>query len=122
MSNDRVEGAIKRGVGHIQDAAGGLIGDNVMQARGKFNEGAGFLQDAFGQMKDHASDILGDASSQTNQALDQVKGRARSAVKTVQGRYDALQDLVIDNPLVAVAVAAGIGLAVGLALHGRARD
>jgi uncharacterized protein YjbJ (UPF0337 family) len=122
MSSDRLEGAIKIGVGHVQDAAGGLIGDNALQAKGKFIEATGFLQDAFGQAKGHAAEILNDVTDQAADALGQIEDQTRGALETTRGRYVALQKRAIDNPLAAVAIAAGVGLLVGLILLRRRAD
>jgi len=119
MSGDRIEGAIKNGVGHLQDAAGGLVGDNGLQAKGKLKEAAGFLQDAFGQVKDHAAEILSDVTEQASDALGQVKGQTKGAVAEARVRYDDLAEFVIDNPLAAIGIAAGVGLLIGLILRGR---
>ena len=60
MSDDRMEGALKQGVGKVQDAVGGLTGDTGTQAKGKANQAAGSAQDMVGQAKDKAQDALGD--------------------------------------------------------------
>lgn len=68
MSDDRVGGLVKEGIGRVQDAAGGLVGDKETQAKGKLNEVAGSVQNAYGQVKDQAQD-----------ALEQAKDNAQSA-------------------------------------------
>ena len=96
MSDDRVVGLVKEGVGRVQDAAGALVGDDETQGRGKLNEVAGSMQNAYGQLKDQAQDVVG-------QATDKA-----------QGVYGSLETYVREQPLPALAIGAGVGLLVGL--------
>ena len=41
MTDDRIEGAVREGVGHVQDAVGGLVGDEGMQIKGGLNSRCG---------------------------------------------------------------------------------
>ena len=59
MPEDQIKGAIKQGFGHLQDAAGGLVGDNDTQAKGKLNEAAGVAQRGFGRAVDTAEEKYG---------------------------------------------------------------
>jgi ElaB/YqjD/DUF883 family membrane-anchored ribosome-binding protein len=85
MDENRIEGSVKKGVGHVQDAFGGLTGDAATQIRGKLNEAAGAAQDLYGQAADQARQIGGQA-----------------------------HDWVSENPWPAVGVAAVAGLVIGL--------
>ena len=96
MTEDRLEGGVKGGVGRIQDAAGGLLGDDKMQLKGKLNEAAGTLQDTYGQVKDQASDLL-------DQAQD-VLGDVETFVR--------------EQPFAAAAVGVSLGLVLGMLLRG----
>jgi uncharacterized protein YjbJ (UPF0337 family) len=89
MTDDQIEGTIRKGVGHVQDAVGGLTGDSQTQAEGKFNQIAGSAQDALGQ--------------------------AREKVQTL---YDDAESYAKSQPLVALAVASGVGIVIGLLLRG----
>lgn len=100
MSHDRIEGAVKEGVGRVQDAAGGLFGSNKTEMRGKINEAAGSAQNAYGQFKDQAGDTL-------DQAKDQFSDF-----------YEEIESYVRDQPLAAVAIGAGVGLVLGLLMRG----
>ena len=100
MSQDRIEGAAKQGLGRVQDAVGGLTGGDKTQLKGKINEAAGTVQNAYGQAKDQASDVL-------DQARDQF-----------QDSYDQVEAFVREQPLAATAVAVGVGLVLGLMLRG----
>jgi len=87
MDDNTIEGAIKEGVGRVQDAYGGAVGDLGVQAKGKFNEAAGVAQRLYGR------------------AADQARGLASNA-----------DELVADQPYVLIAAAAVLGLIVGLLL------
>jgi uncharacterized protein YjbJ (UPF0337 family) len=100
MSDDRIEGAVKQGVGRVQDAFGGLTGDGPTQLRGKLNDAAGSAQNAYGKVKDQAGDVI-------DQARDQFADV-----------YDQVEDFVREQPLTALAVGAGLGLVLGLMLRG----
>ena len=92
MTDDRVEGAVKKGAGKMQDAWGGLTGDGETQAKGKANEAAGSVQDIVGQAKSRAQDAYGD-----------VESYAR------------------EQPVIALAVTLGVGFILGFVLRGDGR-
>ena len=92
MTDDRVEGAVKKGAGKVQDAWGGLTGDTGTQARGKANEAAGSVQDMVGQARGKAQDAYGE-----------VESYAR------------------EQPAVALAITLGLGFILGFALRGGRR-
>jgi uncharacterized protein YjbJ (UPF0337 family) len=85
MDENRIEGAVKTGAGRIQGAAGALSGNSELEAKGKLNEAAGSAQNLYGR------------------AVDQVRTAA-----------DTAQDLISDQPLASVAIAAVAGIALGL--------
>lgn len=109
MSEDRIEGALRNGAGHIQDGVGGLVGDTKTQLRGKLNEAAGSAQNSFGKAKDRARDLYDDAADRARDAA--AEGRHRA-----QRGYDDFEDLLRGAPVPAVAIAMGIGLVFGLLL------
>lgn len=92
MTDDRVEGAVKKGAGKVQDAWGGLTGDAGTQAKGKANEAAGSVQDVVGQARDKAQDAFEDLGSYAR-----------------------------EQPVIALAVTLGVGLILGFALRGSRR-
>ena len=61
---------------------------------------AGSVQNAYGQIKDQASD-----------AIDQARDQA-------QDIYEEFENFVRDQPFAAVAVGVGVGLLVGMILRG----
>ena len=98
MTEQQIEGLAKEGVGRVKDAAGGLVGDAGLQARGKLDQAAGVVQRTFGDVQDRAERLVGDAHVMGQDAVDEV---------------DAF---VHRSPWIAIAVAAGVGLLAGLAL------
>jgi uncharacterized protein YjbJ (UPF0337 family) len=92
MTDDRIEGGVRKGIGRVQDAFGGLTGDARTQMKGKLNEAAGAAQDAAGQVRDLTQGLLED-----------VEGYAR------------------ENPRAALAITLGLGVALGLMLFGGGR-
>jgi uncharacterized protein YjbJ (UPF0337 family) len=105
--DDQVIGAAKQGVGRVQDAVGGLTGDGATQIKGKLNEAAGSAQQAYGQLTDGVRDAL-------EGALETVRGE-------VHDHLDTVETYVKDRPLPAVAIAATIGIVLGLLLRGRSK-
>lgn len=93
MSDDRVEGSVKKGVGKLEDAWGGLTGDAGVQARGKGDQAAGSVQDVVGQAKERAQDV-----------------------------YGGVESYAKEQPVVALGVALGVGLILGFVLRGSGRD
>ena len=100
MSDDRIEGVARQGLGRVQDAAGGLVGSDRTQLKGKLNEAAGSAQDAYGQIKGQATEALGQARDQAQDVYEQVESYVR------------------EQPLTAVAIGAGLGLLLGMLMRG----
>jgi ElaB/YqjD/DUF883 family membrane-anchored ribosome-binding protein len=98
MTEQQFEGLAKEGLGRIEDGAGGVIGDARLQARGKFDEAVGAIERTLGDVQGQAEQLIADA---------QARG---------QDAYDEVDAFVRRSPWIAVAIAAGIGLAAGLAL------
>lgn len=89
MTDDRVKGTLRKGVGHVQDAFGGLTGDERTQARGKLNQAAGSVQDMVGQARERAADV-----------------------------YEEVESYAKEQPLIALGVTLGLGVVIGLVLGG----
>lgn len=89
MTDDRIEGRLREGVGHVQDAVGGLTGNSRTQAQGKINQVAGSAQDAVGQAREKVQDL-----------------------------YDEVESYAKEQPLTALAVTLGLGVFIGLVLRG----
>ena len=52
MDENRLRGSATDIGGKVKDAAGGLLGDNRLQAEGKMDQASGQLQNAYGSAKD----------------------------------------------------------------------
>jgi len=89
MTEDRIEGLARQGLGHIQDAVGGLAGDVRTQARGKFNEAAGVAQETLGQAREQMS-----------------------------GLWSEAQNYAKEKPAAAMGIALGLGVVLGLTMLG----
>jgi uncharacterized protein YjbJ (UPF0337 family) len=121
MLGDRIEGSIKNGVGHLQDGAGGLAGDLPLQAKGKLNEAAGFVQDLVGQAKGHLADAVDTAKDRSSGSIETVRALVQNSLTRNEDRYDEIKALVVKNPLAAVGVAAAVGILFGLFLKRSSR-
>jgi len=58
MHKDQVEGVGKQVKGALKDAAGGLTGNERLQAEGKADKVVGKVQQKAGELKDKARDAL----------------------------------------------------------------
>jgi ElaB/YqjD/DUF883 family membrane-anchored ribosome-binding protein len=87
---------LREGVGHVQDAVGGLVGDNPTQIKGKLNEAAGSMQKTYGEVS------------------DAVTHRAKDLFSEFEGLAKA-------RPLAAVGIGVSLGLLCGLLVTRRDR-
>jgi uncharacterized protein YjbJ (UPF0337 family) len=109
MDKDRIAGATKDFVGKAEGAVGEMAGDSATEASGRAREAAGTVQNLYGQAKDAAREA---ADTAVNYAKDAYESRG----ETIRSGQQALTKTVQDNPLGALLVAGGIGLALGLLL------
>jgi ElaB/YqjD/DUF883 family membrane-anchored ribosome-binding protein len=107
MDENRIEGAVKKGVGRVQDAVGAALGDGDLQLKGKLNKVVGRAQDAYGQAADQARQLSGQAADQARQ----LSGQAAEQARQLGGQAN---DWVSENPWPAVGVAVLVGLVLGL--------
>ena len=118
MSEDRIEGTVKQGVGHVQDAVGGLTGDGRTQVKGKANEAAGSVQDTVGKVKGQAQEALG----QAQEAYGQVRGQAKEAYGQVRAQaedgFEDFESFLKERPLAGLGIGVGVGFVLGLLLTG----
>lgn len=67
-----------------------------------------------------AQDYASDARDTLNDAHDQVRGQARELADNAQGTFnnvtDNLREFTLDQPLLALGIAAGVGLLLGRAI------
>jgi len=111
MNENRVEGAAKVVGGRFQRATGEMLDDPEMKIRGGVREGVGHIQEAAGS----AQEIL-------EEAVDQLKSAADAAGKVYGGVSGFTRDVartIEERSYFSVAVAAAVGLMVGLLLASR---
>ncbi|MGY3620658.1 CsbD family protein [Bradyrhizobium sp. USDA 10063] len=109
MDTDRIAGATKDFAGKAEGAVGEMTGDSTTEASGRAREAAGTVQNLYGQAKDAAREA---ADTAVNYAKDAYENRGES----IRSGQQALTKTVQENPLGALLVAGGIGLALGLLL------
>ena len=98
--SDQVEGLAREGLGRAQNATGAVLGDSVMQAKGKLNEAAGTAQRRFGEAK------------------DQVRGAVDDARDAGFDRFSELDGYLREQPFVGLAIGAGLGFVLAAFLMG----
>lgn len=109
MDKDRIFGTAKEFAGKAEGAIGDATGDKETQASGRAREAAGSVQDLYGQAKDAAREA---ADTAANYAKDAYENRG----ETIRSGQQALSKTVQENPLGALLLAGGLGLALGLLL------
>jgi uncharacterized protein YjbJ (UPF0337 family) len=89
MTEDRIEGGVKKEFGRLQEAMGRARGDIGQQAQGKFNEATGAAQEVAGHVREVANDL-----------------------------YEEFEAYAQEKPLLVGAALLGLGVAIGLAMRG----
>ncbi len=74
------------------------------------NEFEGMARNLGGKVQDAVGGLTGDASTQAKGKLNQAAGKAQ---QTFGAAADEIRDNVVDKPLTALAVAAGLFFALG---------
>lgn len=93
-------GVAKQGVGRIQDAVGGLRGDGAAQAKSKLAEAVGGRPSSVRPVGRRVRDVLG--------------GGLEAVRSEIHDHLDAVETYVKGEPLPAVAIAASVGIVLGL--------
>jgi uncharacterized protein YjbJ (UPF0337 family) len=130
MSDNRIEGAVRKGAGRVQAAAGALTGDTETELRGKLNDAAGSAQNAFGKVQDKAEDAFEEARDRAQvlrgrlndaadvvqnaygTAIDQADGLVGDAQARAEAVYAEAKTYIREKPLMAV----GLGMLAGVLL------
>lgn len=105
MDEDEVKGSAKDVGGKIKDAAGGLTGDESLQAEGKTDQMAGKAQKLYGAAKDAIGHAMPD---------DDMIG-------TAEGAVEKFSEFVKAQPMLAVLGTAAAGYALAFLMHGSRR-
>ena len=74
------------------------------------NKVEGAAKEFVGRLQDGAGGLLGDTATQARGKVNQATGQAQQAYGDV---LETVRDLAADQPLVAVAAAAGVGFVLG---------
>jgi uncharacterized protein YjbJ (UPF0337 family) len=72
MSEDRFEGAAKKGLGKVEGGLGGVFGSSDLEAKGQAKEIVGNVQEFYGK----AVDTVKDATDQLDQLVDEEPYKA----------------------------------------------
>jgi uncharacterized protein YjbJ (UPF0337 family) len=107
MDKDRIAGSAKDFAGKVESTVGDVAGNAQAQAAGRAREASGTVQNLYGQAKDAARDA-GDA------AVSFAKDAYDNSGDTLRDGSQAVSKKVRENPLGALLVAGGIGLALGM--------
>lgn len=111
MNNEQIFGAAENVTGRLQDAAGALTGDPKTQAKGKLKQAAGTAKETYGHLKEVAIDAVDKTKDSVHVAVDKTKEKALAG-------YTEVETFVHRKPGPALAIAAGVGLVLGLILRG----
>ena len=58
MNNDTVKGALQRAGGHLEEAAGALVGDHNLKEAGREDQIKGTAREAWGNVKDAGNALI----------------------------------------------------------------
>lgn len=118
------EDAVRRNASRLQASAAHLIDDGQEIVRAKLFEASEILHDSFAHLMDDSQEMI---RAKLLEAVDLLQGVRRQAAEaahdtldqaTVQAKdsYDELRSFSRSRPLATAAIAAGVGVALGLAL------
>ena len=119
MNENTLEGGVKTGVGKLEGAAGDVLGDRELQARGGATQLEGRVQDAVGSAQRTAAQVTDQAREAVYKASGQVKDVYGRVTDRAQAIGDTVDPFVREQPYAALGLAAATGLLVGLLLAGR---
>jgi uncharacterized protein YjbJ (UPF0337 family) len=114
MDKDRIAGSAKEFAGKVESAAGGIADDATSQAAGRARQATGAAQNLYGQAKDVARDASGAAVSYAKDAYE-------NSGDTFRDGSQAIARKVQENPLSAMLIAGGIGIALALLMSRQPR-
>ena len=115
MNENKTEGAAKVVVGKLESAAGEVLGDGELQARGNLRQVGGHVQEVAGSVQE----ALGQAADQAKAAVAKATDAYGRASDTAHDIARRVEPFVEEQPYVALGLAAAVGLLVGLLIAGR---
>ena len=95
MTDQRIEGAVTRAEGQVQNGLGRMTGDTKMQFDGKVKEMKGKALDAYGR-------VINGLDGLVEKAPEQYRGRARQGL-----------DFARRKPLLTTGIVAGLAIVLG---------
>ena len=63
MNEDTVKGTLQKAGGHVEEAAGALVGDHNLKAAGREDQLKGAAREAWGNMKDAGNALIDKAKA-----------------------------------------------------------
>lgn len=111
MNNEQIIGAAENASGRVEDAIGALTANPTTQAKGKLKQAAGSAKETYGHLKEVALEAVEHTKDNVHVAVDKTKEK-------VLGSYGEVETFVHKKPGPALAIAAGIGLVLGMILRG----
>lgn len=119
MNEDTIEGGMKTGLGKLEGAAGDVIGDRQMQAKGGAKQLEGRTHDALGTAQQAVSQVADQARQTVSKVSDQAKDAYGRVTDQAQAIGDKVEPFVKEQPYAALGIAAAAGLLAGLLFAGR---
>ena len=118
MNPEELEGKIKNGVGQVEAAAGEVLGDPGMQVSGEARQIEGQAEDAVGKAKEAIGKTAKMAREAVVNATDHASDTYQTLRRRAEGVADTVDPFVKEQPYIAVALAAVVGLIVGALFAG----
>jgi uncharacterized protein YjbJ (UPF0337 family) len=119
MNENTFDGGLKSTAGKIESTVGYTFDRPRMQARGEARRAEGKLQQLFGTVQDSVSR----AADKVSETVARIGGQGRDVYGQTADRArkvaQHVDPFVKDQPYVALAMVAAIGLLVGLLIAGR---
>ena len=89
MNDDKLKGTLQKAGGHIEEAAGALVGDHNLKAAGKEDQLKGSAREAWGNVKDAGNALVDRARAAKTDA--EIKSERTDA-------FEREHDTVIEKP------------------------
>ena len=115
MNRNTLQGDLANGRGRVEGAAGALLDDPALEAKGAARRFGGDAQTSLGQVQAAVAQAADQAKAAASKVGD-AYGRATGAAQDVA---DTVDPFVRERPYAALAIAAASGLLLGLLFAGR---
>ncbi|MEJ0066514.1 MAG: hypothetical protein WDM85_14800 [Caulobacteraceae bacterium] len=118
MNTESIEGKVNNGIGKLEAEAGEVLGDPGMQLSGEARQFEGAAEDAVGKAKEALGKTAKAAREAVAGAADQAAETYQAVRKRAESVVDTVDPFVKEQPYIAVALAAVVGLIVGALFAG----